>query len=92
MKPATIDDRRRQRRGETGLSAHARIDSHEKQRNSLAQHQHLQHNHLAQRRDVDAFCFKVVTPFSKWHPETFGRMDLDLDLSLTILIPIHATL
>ena len=55
----------RRYRGETGFSAHARINSHEKeirtndQRNSMAQH--LTINHPAQRKNVDAFSFMVVT-------------------------------
>ena len=52
-------------RGETGFSAHARIESHEKQirsedqRNSMAQH--LTNCHPAQRKNPNTFMFKVVT-------------------------------
>ena len=52
-------------RGETGFSAHARIESHEKQirtneqKNSMAQH--LTSDHPAQKKNVNAFSFKVVT-------------------------------
>ena len=52
-------------RGETGFSAHARIDSHEKeirsndQRNSMAQH--LTQKHPAQQKNVNMFSFEVLT-------------------------------
>ena len=51
-------------RGETGFSAHARIDCHEKQirandqKNSMAQH--LTQHHPDQRRNKDVFSFKVM--------------------------------
>ena len=51
-------------RGETGFSAHARIDCHEKQirandqRNSMAQH--LSQHHPDQVKNKDAFSFKVM--------------------------------
>ena len=52
-------------RGETGFSAHARIECHEKQirandmKNSMAQH--LATDHPAQRKNPESFAFKVVT-------------------------------
>ena len=52
-------------RGETGFSAHARIDCHEKeirsndQRNSMAQH--LTQKHPAQQKNVNVFSFEVLT-------------------------------
>ena len=52
-------------RGETGFSAHARIDCHEKQirandhKNSMAQH--LATDHPAQRKNAETFSFRVVT-------------------------------
>ena len=55
--------------GETGFSAHARINSHEKQiraddqRNSMAQH--LASNHPTQRKKAEVFSFKVVTTGEK---------------------------
>ena len=51
-------------RGESGFSAHARIDSHEKQirandqKNSMAQH--LSQHHPDQVKKFDAFSFKVM--------------------------------
>ena len=52
-------------RGETGFSAHARINSHEKQiktndqKNSMAQH--LNNEHPTRRKNVETFSFEVLT-------------------------------
>ena len=64
-------------RGETGFSAHARIESHEKniraneQKNSMAQH--LTSDHPAQKKNINAFTFKVVTAGESRSPGSSGR-------------------